>query len=148
MKKSLGVTAAIIVFLTIVGFVLWWKFRNPYDNRYFSTEMQMKYLTVESVLGALGEGWRYDTDRHVELLDEAYGFSLVKRYGRREPQYAAMASVKEIKYYKSKKLAVVNFEPTNPESMGQAWWFIWRKGRWVFYPETPWLWLLEFFRGE
>jgi hypothetical protein len=147
MKKSLGVAAAIIVFLTITGFVLWWGFRNPYDNRYFSTEMQMKYLTVESVLGATREGWSNDTDRRVELMNEAYGFNLVKRYGRLEPQHAAMGFVKEIKYYKSRKLAVANFEPTSPESMGQAWWFIWRNGRWVFYPETPWLPLLEFIHG-
>jgi hypothetical protein len=147
MKKSLKATAIIIAFLIIAGFAFWRKFRNPYESRYFSTEMQKKYLTVESVLDAMREGWSYDTDRRVELINEAYGFNLVKRYGRREPQYAAMGSVKEIKYYKSKKLAVANFEPTSPESMGQAWWFIWRNGRWVFYPETPWLWLLEFIHG-
>ena len=147
MKKSMRIAAIVIAFLIVAGFAFWRIFRNPYDNRYFSTEMQMKYLTVESVLGAMREGWRYDTDRHAELLNEAYGFSLVKRYGRREPQSVAMGSVKEIKYYKSKKLAVANFEPTSPESMGQAWWFIWRDGRWVFYPETPWLWVLEFMHG-
>jgi hypothetical protein len=147
MKKSLGIAAAIIVFLAIAAFVLWRGYRNPYEDRYFSTIMQMTYPTVESVLGAMREGWRYDTDRRVELINEAYGFSLVKRYRRRELQFAAMGSVKEIKYYESKKLAVASFEPTSPESMGQAWWFIWRNGRWVFYPETPWLWLLEFIHG-
>ena len=147
MKKSLRATIIIIAFLIIAGIVFWRISRNAYEDRYFSGGMRMKYPTVESVLAAMGEGWECDIDHRIELMNEAYGFSLIKRYGRREPQSAAMRSVKDIKYYKSKKLAVVNLEPTNPGSTGPAWWFVWRKGRWVFYPESPWLSLLEFIHG-
>ncbi len=143
MKKSTRTTVMIIALLCIAGFAFWRISLNPYEEKYFSQEMQLKYPTVEAVLGAMGEGWKHDNDRQEELLNEAYGFNLIKRYGPLEPQAATMRAVREIRYYKSNKLAVVNLEPTNSGSTGPAWWFIWRKGRWVFYPETPWLWLLE-----
>ena len=136
MKWNLKIASIVIIILIAAVVVFWLNFRNPYKTRYFTSKMQAKYSTLESVLDAMRRGWRYDSEANARLMNEAYGFNLSKRYGSGNPSSDQMGEVKSISYSKDQKLAVVIGD-------GFGWFFVWRKGRWVFYPETPWIGLLE-----
>jgi hypothetical protein len=141
MKTRLKIPAIIIAVLLVAGFAFWLKFRHPYANRYFTPEMQAKYSTVESVLDAMREGWRYDTDSRAQLMNEAYGFNLARRYRSGKPFSEAMGQIKTLSYSRDRKMAFV-------ETSDSGCFFINRQGRWVFYPETPWIGLLEIMHSK
>lgn len=139
-KRFTKIAVVACVVLLAAGVVFWGRFRNPCEPRYFTAEMRVKYSTVESVLGAMREGWRYDSESRAALMNEAYGFDLAKRYGSGKPGSDRMGNVKNISYSRDKKLAFVVGD-------GFGSFVLWRKGRWVFYPETPWTGLLEMVHG-
>ena len=136
MKRAQRITATIILLLLITASAIWLKFRNPYATEYFTPEMQTKYSTVESVLAAMKEGWKYDTDAHAQLMNEAYGFDVAKKYGKGTPSSESMEEVKSISYSKDNKMAYALSDRSDH-------YFIRHHGRWVFYPETPWIMVLE-----
>jgi len=141
MKILSKIVVVLTVVLAVASFVIWRIERNPYDDKYFTPEMQAKYPSVESVLDAFRTGWNGESKENIALLNEVYGWDMFS--GEDHVHDGDIPSLKSISYYKSKKLAAVVFEPTREGSMGMGWWFVWRKGRWVFYPETIWLGLLE-----
>jgi len=138
---------------------LWSMFRNPYEPEFFTEPMQRKYQSVEAVIEAYS-GHKGQSKNEIMLLNEAYGWdrfdggkvskdTLPEEKSKedtavdtaRQPIEDIVPEVRGISYYRSNKLAVASF------SDGSATWLIWRDGRWVLYPETPWLPLLEMFHG-
>ncbi len=136
-----GSLAALLA-LGVAAFAVWLAFRHPYDRKYFTPEMQQKYQTVESVLEAFRQGWKQDSRAHDELLREIYGYDLFKGLDQPLPRSSedAIKPVKSITYSTDGKLAFVLGE-------NFGWFFIWKGNRWVFYPETPWLPLIELIHG-
>ncbi|MHC4536328.1 MAG: hypothetical protein ACYS6K_20450 [Planctomycetota bacterium] len=149
---------AFFMVIAFVGF-LWSIFRNPYEPEFFTEPMQRKYQSVEAVIEAYS-GHKGQSKNEIMLLNEAYGWERFdsgkvskdtlpeEKSGEdtavdtaRQPVEDITPELRGISYYRSNKLAVANF------SDGSATWLIWRDGRWVLYPETPWLPLLEMFHG-
>ena len=91
------------------------------------------------VLNAFRVGWNGRSKTEIGLLNEVYGWD---KFSQGPVHDGVMPQVKRISYYRSRKLAVVDLAD------GGANWYLWRKSRWVFYPETPWLPFLEMFHGQ
>ena len=140
MKKIQRIIVAVLLLILITGLAVWLTFRHPYATEYFTPEMQTKYSTVESVLASMKEGWRYDTDTHVRLMNEAYGFDVAKEYGTGKPSSESMEEGTSISYSKDKEMAYTSSQRSDK-------FFIRHNGRWVFYPETPWIMILELMHG-
>ena len=158
-KRTTNLCFFAFVMVVVLATTVWFGFRNPYDPKFFTEPMQRKYQSVEAVIGAYS-GHDGQSKDEISLLNEAYGWdriddgevskgALPEEKSKedavadtaRPPIEDIVPEVREISYYRSNKLAVANF------SDGSATWLIWKNGRWVLYPETPWLPLLEMFHG-
>ena len=137
-KRATEITAIFLAVILGSATIIWLTFRNPYDSKFFTEPIQKRYQSVGSVLEVYRTGWKSQSESEIALLSEAYGWDQLSRSIVRKDD---MPEVKEISYYRSDKLAVVSFVD------GSAIWLIWKDGRWVLYPETPWLPLLEMIHG-
>ena len=136
--RVVRVFCAILLIVLVCGFTLWLAFRNPYNDEFFTGPMRQKYHSVEAVLNAFRVAWKGQSKTEIGLLNEVYGWD---KFAQGPVHDGVMPQVKRISYYRSKKLAVVDLAD------GSANWYVWRKSRWVFYPETPRLPFLEMFHG-
>ncbi|MDD5704340.1 MAG: hypothetical protein PHR35_00325 [Kiritimatiellae bacterium] len=136
MKRGGRIVGTVVLVLVVTGIVCWLELKPPcegdypYEEKYFTAEMKAKYSTAESVLDSMREGWRHDTEAHAQLMNEAYGFDIAKKFGRGYPSSSAMGDVRSVSCQNFKRMAFVK---TSDSGLC----FVIRRGRWVFYPETP-----------
>ncbi|MBM4103305.1 MAG: hypothetical protein FJ263_04530 [Planctomycetes bacterium] len=124
LKTALFITLPIIV---IVVLLCWYAVRIPCDSRYYTEQMKVKYATLQAVIDSVysGDG---------ELVNEACGF---KRMGSDFKGQPVTDSGRPIQYYPSGKMAFHDGR-----------FFLQHKGRWIWYPEAPWLPLIEMMHGS
>ena len=160
-RFGIGLLAALAFVLLIAAAVVFWNMeRNPYDPKFFTDPMRAKYQSVEAVLKAYSGGHNGQSENENARINEAYGWDVFDsgEVGKealpemkskedtvvdtaRQAIEDIVPGVSGISYYSSNKLAVANF------SDGSATWLILKDGRWVLYPETPWLPFLEMFHS-
>jgi len=146
--KALKKTVGVMVPISIAWLIFWMVNRHPYHKAYFTTEMKERFNSVTRVCEALWSSWAYDTDAHIDEKNAAYGFEITRRFENGDTDRARFGGVITVDFNENKNVAVCGMAPVGTDKEGEKMWFITTRGRWVYYPRTPWRGLLIKLRGE
>jgi len=139
---------AILIPLSIAWLIFWMVNRHPYDKVFFTSEMKQQFSSVTRVCEALWSSWAYDTLDHINEKNAAYGFDITRRFKDGDTERTRFGGVITVDFNENKNVCVCGMAPIGTDKEGEKMWFITTRGRWVYYPKTPWRSLLIFLRGR